>query len=272
MADRNRNKLRASVNWDASDRLSLQGSLDYNKDDYDNSIYGLKNAKTLAVNLEASFAVSEDFSAQAFYTYEDIQSQSAGISYGSNSNAAFVGQAGNSIVSGGCFSTVLDKNENAKIDPCLNWGTDMRDKVDTFGAAFKYRNLMGGRLDLAGELLYTHARTDIGVAGGSYVNNPFALASPAPALAAGVPAVFFIPAANMPTATNKTIEVHLGGQYAIDKASAVRVLYWYQHLKSNDYIYDGMQFGTLTNVMPTNEQPFNYNVHVVGITYVYRWQ
>jgi MtrB/PioB family decaheme-associated outer membrane protein len=272
MADRNRNKLRASINWDATDRLSLQGSLDYNKDDYDNSVYGLKNAKTSAVNLEASFAVSEDFSAQAFYTYEDIQSQSAGISYGSNSNAAFVGQAGNSIVSGGCFSTVLDKNENAKIDPCLNWGTDMRDKVDTFGAAFKYRNLMGGRLDLAGELLYTHARTDIGVAGGSYANNPFALASPAPALGAGVPAVFFIPAANMPTATNKTIEVHLGGQYAIDKASAVRVLYWYQHLKSNDYIYDGMQFGTLTNVMPTNEQPFNYNVHVVGITYVYRWQ
>ena len=46
MADRNRNKVRGSVNWDANDRLSLQGGLDYNKDDYDNSVYGLKNAET----------------------------------------------------------------------------------------------------------------------------------------------------------------------------------------------------------------------------------
>jgi hypothetical protein len=232
----------------------------------------LKNAESFALNLEGSYAVSSDLAAQAFYTHEDIKSQSAGISYGSNSNTAFVGQAGNTIVSGGCFSTVLDKNSNAKIDPCLNWSTDMRDKVDTFGAGFKYKNLMGGRLDVAGDLVYTHARTDIGVAGGSYANNPFALAAPAPALAPGVPAVFFIPAANMPTATTKTIELRLGGQYAIDKASAFRVLYWYQHLRSNDYVYDGMQFGTLTNVIPTNEQPFNYNVHVVGVTYIYHWQ
>jgi MtrB/PioB family decaheme-associated outer membrane protein len=272
MADRNRNKVRGSVNWDASDKLSLQGGLDYNKDDYNNSVYGLNNAQTWALNLEGSYVINADFTAQAFYTYEDIQSQSAGISYGSNSNAAFVGQAGNTIVSGGCFATVLDKNMNAKIDPCLNWSTDMRDKVDTFGAGFKYRNLMSGRLDIAGDLVYTHARTDIGVAGGSYANNPFALAAPASALAPGVPAVFFIPAANMPTATTKTIELRLGGQYAIDKASALRVLYWYQHLKSNDYIYDGMQFGTLTNIIPTNEQPFNYNVHVVGVSYIYSWQ
>ena len=272
MADRNRNKVRGSVNWDASDKLSLQGGVDYNKDDYDNSVYGLKNAESFALNLEASYSVSSDFVAQAFYSHEDIKSQGAGISYGSNSNAAFVGQAGNTIVSGGCFSSVLDKNSNAKIDPCLNWSTDMRDKVDTLGVGFKYKNLMGGRLDVAGDLVYTHARTDVGVAGGSYANNPFALAAPAPALAPGVPAVFFIPAANTPTATTKTIELRLGGQYAIDKMSAIRVLYWYQHLQSNDYVYDGMQFGTLTNVIPTNEQPFNYNVHVVGVTYIYRWQ
>jgi hypothetical protein len=164
------------------------------------------------------------------------------------------------------------KNENAKIDPCLNWSTDMRDKSDTVGIGFTYKNLMSGRLDLLGDLLYTESRTDIGVSGGSYVNNPFALASPASPLGAGVPAVFFIPAASTPTAKNTLFEARLSGQYAIDRASAVRLTYWYQHLKSNDYIYDGLQFGSLTNVMPTNQQPFNYNVHVVGLSYVYRWQ
>ncbi len=272
MASRNRNKLRSSVNWDATDRVSLQGSFDYNKDDYNDSVYGLKDAESWALNFEGNFAASDDFVMHAFYTHEENKSESAGISYGSNSNTAFVGQAGNTIVSGGCFATVLEKNQNAKIDPCLNWSTDMRDKADTFGIGFTYKNLMGGRLDLIGDLLYTEARTDIGVAGGSYVNNPFALASPAPALGPGVPAAFFIPAASTPTAKNTLIEVRLGGQYAIDRTSSIRLTYWYQHLKSNDYVYDGMQFGSLTNVMPTSEQPFNYNVHVVGLSYIYRWQ
>ena len=39
-----------------------------------------------------------------------------------------------------------------------------------------------------------------------------------------------------------------------------------------DYAYDGMQYGTITSVMPTNEQAPDYNVSVVGLSYVYRWQ
>jgi predicted porin len=272
MADRNRDKVRASVNWDATDRFSLAGSLDYNKDDYTHSLYGLTNAQSWALNLEGSFAVTPDFNAVAFYTHEDIKSQSAGISYAANNNNAFVGQAGNTLVSGGCFATVQARNNNAKIDPCSNWSADMRDKVDTLGVGFTWKNLMAGKLDVLGDLVYAKARTDIGVAGGSYANNPFALAAPAPALAPGVPAVLFIPAANLPTATTKTIDLRLSAQYAIDKSSAIRLLYWYEHLTSNDYVYDGMQFGTLTNIMPTNEQPFHFNVHVIGVSYLYRWQ
>ena len=272
MADRNRDKVRASVNWDATEKVSLAGSLDYNNDDYTHSVYGLTSAQSWAFNLEGSFAVTPDFNAVAFYTHEDIQSQSAGISYAANNNNAFVGQAGNTLVSGGCFTTVQARNNNAKIDPCSNWSTDMRDKVDTFGVGFTWKNLMAGKLDVLGDLVYTDARTNINVAGGSYANNPFALAAPAPALAPGVPAILFIPAANLPTATTKTIDVRLSAQYAIDRSSAIRLLYWYAHLNSNDYVYDGMQFGTLTNVIPTNEQPFHYNVHVIGLSYLYRWQ
>jgi hypothetical protein len=274
MADRNRDKVRSSVNWQASESLSVQGSLDYNKDNYKNSMFGLTDSQSWALNLDGTFAVNDALSASAYYSYEDQRSQSAGASYASGAitNAAFVGQAGNSLVSGGCFSTVTDKNQNAKIDPCLNWSTDMRDKVDTFGAALNYRGLMSGRLDLLGDLVFTHARTNNNVKGGQYVNNPFAAAAPAPALPAGTPAVFFIPGAALPTVDTKTVELRLSGQYAIDKMSAVRVLYWFQRLKSNDYSFDGMQYGSITSVMPTNEQPFNYNVHVVGVTYVYHWQ
>jgi MtrB/PioB family decaheme-associated outer membrane protein len=270
-ADRNRDKVRASLNWQASDKLSLQGGLDYNKDDYTHSMFGLKSAESWAVNLDGTFAVSDAITANAFYTYEDLRSRTAGASYSSGAitNTATVGGvAGNTVVSGGCFTTVLDKNENAKIDPCLNWSTDMRDKVDTVGAGVRYKGAMAGRLDLGGDLVFTRARTNNGMTGGTYANNPAAVAGQ-PAV---VPAVIFIPAANLPAVTTNTIELKLTGQYAIDSASAVRLLYWFQRLRSTDYAFDGMQFGTITSVIPTNEQAPNYKVHVVGVSYIYRWQ
>jgi MtrB/PioB family decaheme-associated outer membrane protein len=271
MADRDRNKVRGALNWQATDKLSLQGGVDYNKDDYTNSVFGLKNAKTLALNLDGTYAVSDAFTANAFYTYEDMRNGTAGASYSSGAitNTATVGGVtGNTVVSGGCFSTVLDKNENAKIDPCLNWGTDMRDKVDTAGIGVRYKGAMDGRLDLGGDLVYSRARTDNAMTGGTYANNPAAVAGQ-PAVS---PAAIFIPAANLPTVKTNTIELKLTGQYAIDRVSAVRLLYWFQRLQSNDYAYAGMQYGTITSVMPTNEQAPNYKVHVVGISYVYRWQ
>jgi MtrB/PioB family decaheme-associated outer membrane protein len=272
VADRNRDKLRATIEWQSHEKFSLQGGLEYNKDDYKNSVYGLQEAKSWAVNLDGSYAVNENLVATAFYTYEDQRANSAGDAYGSNSNTAFQGQAGNTIVSGGCFATVVDKNKNAKIDPCLNWSKDTRDKVDTFGIAFRQKNLLADKLDLTGDLSYTRARTNIGVTGGSYVNNPLAVAAPAPAHAAGVPATFFIPAVDLPEVNYTTITLRLNGNYALNPMSALRVAYLYQHLKSTDYAYDGMQYGTGTNYLPSNEQPFHYNVHVIGVSYIYRWQ
>lgn len=273
MADRNRNKVRASLNWDATDRVSLSAALDYNKDDYSNSAYGLRNARNWALNFDANFAASSELVVDGFYTHEDTQSQSAGIGYGSNSNTAFVGQAGNTLVSGGCFATVQARNNNAKIDPCLDWSTDMRDRADTFGVSFRRKNLMAGKLEILGDLTYTDARTDIGVMGGSYVNSPFAVAASVGApLPAGSAAIYFVPAVGMPTVSTRTIDLRLSAQYSIDKHSALRFLYWYEHLNSSDYYFDGVQFGTLTNVAPTNEQPVHENVNVVGVSYVYRWQ
>ena len=160
-----------------------RAAIDYNKDDYSNSVYGLKSAENWALNLEGSYAVNAELSAQAFYTHENIKSQSAGISYGSNSASAFVGQAGNTIVSGGCFPTVLLRNQNAQdrsvpqlVHRHARQGGHVRYRVqiqEPHGRQARGRS---------GNSCSRYARTDIGVAGGSYANNPFALAAPAPAL------------------------------------------------------------------------------------------
>ena len=174
-ADRDRNKVRASVDWQALEELSLQGGIEYVDDNYNNSVYGLTSAKGWAVNLEATYQVSADFSANLFYTYGNQRNQSAGASYASGqiTNTATVGGvAGNTVVSGGCFTTVIDKNMNAKVDPCLNWSADEQDRVNTLGAGFTWKGLMSGKLDLWGDAVFTWATTTNDVIGGTLREQP----------------------------------------------------------------------------------------------------
>ena len=141
MADRDRNKVRASLDWQALEALSVQAGVEYVDDNYTNSAYGLTSAKNWQVNLEATWQATEDFSANLWYTYQNQQYQSGGISYsaGQITNTATVGTpTTNTVVSGGCFSTVMDKNMNAKIDPCLNWNADQRDRVNSLGLGFNW--------------------------------------------------------------------------------------------------------------------------------------
>jgi hypothetical protein len=270
VADRRREKARASLDWQATERLSLQAGAEYNKDEYAHSTFGLLEARGWAANLQASYAVDEDFELPVFYTHEEQRSLTAGDGFGSNTNAAFVGLPANTLVSGGCYGTVLHKNLNGKLDPCLRWSTNMRERADTAGFSLVRTGLRGGRLTLAGDLVYTYARTDVGVSGGSYANNPFALAGAAP-LAAGVPAVYFIPATSLPGVTSRLLEVRVRAQVSLSRASQINFIAQYQRLRSSDYAYQGAQFGTGTEQLPTLEQPFNYSIGVIGVSYLHRF-
>ena len=270
MANRDRNRVRASLDWQATERFSAQGTLELSDDQYDQSIYGLQRATNWAASLDTTYAVSERLVVNAFYTHEDQRSRTAGDAYGTASNTAFVGRAGNTVVAGGCFNTVLAKNENGKVDPWLNWTEDMVDQADTVGLSLIKKQFIWHRLDLTADATYSRAATDVDVRGGSYANNPFALAG-APVLAAGVPAVLYVPAANLPPVTTKTIDLRLGARVSVGKSGEVRLFYEVQRMKATDYAYDGMQFGTGTEQLPSLEQAPDYTVHVVGLTFGYRF-
>ena len=211
MADRNRDKLRSSANWQANDALSLQGGLDLNDDRYSNSVYGLQSAKSWASTSKARTARPRTSTSPLLHLRGSAFAQSAGDSYTANSAASSV--AGFTTISGGCFATIALRNASNKIDPCLNWNTDMRDKVDTLGLAFTRKKLMSGKLDARGGLTWSQARSDNGVTGGNYANNPLAVAG-APA---GTVAAFFIPATALPTVKTDTIELKLNLRYAVSK-------------------------------------------------------
>ena len=270
MADRDRNKLKSSINWQATDRLSFQGGFNFNYDDYANSAYGLKSAKDWSLNLDGSFAVTEDFTLTSFYNHEDQQSKSAGNTYNPNSTTApTVNTIANSI-SGGCAATVTARNANYKTLSCLDWSTNMQDNIDTIGLAFKRNKVFVSNFDLAGSLSYTWSSSDIGVNGGSYVANATNTGSGASAAPpVGQSAAYYISATALPTVTSKILALQLNGKYKINKASLVWVGYNFQHMASDDYAYQGMQVGGLAGVLPTSEKAPSYNVHNLGASYTY---
>jgi MtrB/PioB family decaheme-associated outer membrane protein len=271
MADRNRDKVRSSLNWQANEQLSFQGGVDFNNDDYKNSAYGLQKAKSWALNLDSTFAASENLSLTAYYTYEDQSSVSAGNNYAQNNNGTGANGSvnGQTAVGGGCYATVATRNQNNKLDPCENWSLNMKDKIDTLGLNVRHKGLASGRLDMAGDLTFTQARTNYGTAGGVYANNPFAVAGVA---ANTITAAYYIPAADLPEVKTTIIGLRVTGKYMLDKSSAVRVGYSFQRMKTTDYAYAGMQYGTLATVLPTSEQSPNYTVHSLGAAYIYSFK
>jgi hypothetical protein len=266
MADRNQDKVKAGVNWQANEEWGVQAGVKLHKDDYANSVYGLKEASGWSLNLDANYQASEDLSVGAFYTLEDQHTKSAGNTYTANSNAANVGTF--TAISGGCYATIATRNLNNKTDTCNNWTADLHDQIDTLGVAFSASGLLAGKLHLKGDVSVTHAVTDTAFGGGNYVNNPLAVAG-APV---GTIAAFYIPATSLPKVTTKTLDLRMMADYAVDKMRTVRLGYAYSYLYSQDWAYDGMQAGGLTQLLPSYEQSPNYSVHAIALSYVLRFR
>ena len=269
VADRDHHKVFADLNWQANDQFSLHGNGEFNDEDYINSVYGMKKNVFWEASLDANYTPTENFVVDLFYTYDNQRFLMRGDAYGSNSTTAFVGQAANTIVAGGCYPTVAAKNAIAKLDPCLAYNKSDRDKIDTLGFTLSRKNLLSNNLQLAAQFLYNRSRTDTAVQGGSYVNNPLALASPAPALPAGTAAVNYITAQGYPTVRDDEITISPTAQYVFKKNLTLKAFYLFQKMMSSDWIYLGMQYGTGTNYMPTNEKAPNYAISAGGLSLVY---
>jgi MtrB/PioB family decaheme-associated outer membrane protein len=267
LADRDRDKLRSQLNYQASDSITLQGTLDYNRDHYP-AQYGLKEMKSLVFGLDGGWSVNADAALSLFYTYEDMKSSmdSLAIARGSSTVNLVPHVSGPPCAAYTNVANTLPADYAT--DPCRMWSEEQADKVHTLGISGRVRNLMGGRLAIDGELTYQHATTPIGVTGGTYYSN-------------GVPnsptGNVWIGAQSFPDITSVYTQLRLAGTYLIDRQSAVRVAYVYGHLKSSDWQYDAYTNSPLgvsavqAYIGPGITAP-NYNVNAIGISYLYRFR
>jgi MtrB/PioB family decaheme-associated outer membrane protein len=240
-ANRIQQGLKAGVDWQANDKLSINMNGRYTDDNY-NTRYGFQNGDSWSFNLDSTFQVSETASVNAYLTKErrerdmtNLQSITAIASTGSKL----------SVPAGG------------------TWSNTLKDDDITFGVGAKKTGLLAGKFDLGADFTYSLGETSYStLLNYNGVDNSGRTCSSA----------FYLTCGTLPDVKNKMTQFKLKGDYRVDKHSTIAVGYIYQHLVSNDYYYNGLQYGfTPRNLMPDNQNSGSYSVNVLNATYTYNF-
>jgi MtrB/PioB family decaheme-associated outer membrane protein len=140
LADVNRTKVGATVNYMPNERLSLGLVAEYLNDDFTDSPLGLTSAEQPSLTLNGSYQVSEQISTHAFYSYEQYKSSNAGSDDGTNTTP--------------------------------DWWADLDDTINTFGLGAEFTDLFH-KWDFGADFVYTQSRGEIDMSTTiTQINNP----------------------------------------------------------------------------------------------------
>lgn len=132
LADRDRTKLGALINYMATEKLYLGARADYSEDDYTDTEIGLTEASQPTVTVDFSYTPVDNLTTYGYYTWENIQSSQNG-----EDETASGGGGGTAIPTTG------------------PWQADYDDTFDTVGVGAKWTDL--GKWDIGADLLYSKA-------------------------------------------------------------------------------------------------------------------
>lgn len=128
MADRDRTKLGALIEFMATEKLFLTARADYNEDDYTNSTMGLQEATNPVYTVDFSYTPRSNITTYGYYTHENIESSQLG--------------------------------EDVSPSPVFGaWQADFDDAFDTVGLGAKWTGL--GKWDVGADVVYSKATGNI---------------------------------------------------------------------------------------------------------------
>jgi len=278
VANRNRDRVRGMLGYQASESVSFNAGLGYNNDKYvEEDKYGKKSATSWQLNLDAAFAVSDTAALGVFYTYEDQKSQTSSLSILRASPTALNVLPANcgpypttASYSAAGAAVAFGSPSDFASDPCRIWRETQADKVHTFGLTFKSKP--APKWDLSGALTYTTALTPISFSGLQVVNNGLSIG--ATGGAAAVNNNIWIATQNLPEAKNTMWDLRLVGLYAIDKSSSLRLNFQHRKLTSSDAQWDLYASNpvAIQGYVGTGIGAPNYTVNVVSVNYIYSFK
>jgi MtrB/PioB family decaheme-associated outer membrane protein len=228
LADRRRNQLRAGLNAEFSESVSLGMSLDTQNDRYEHSPYGLQAADSGSLHLDLGYVVDADLSLGLFTGRERYRSRLAG-SYA---------------------STVAQSGVTAEL-PGGQWQAHMDDDIDTLGVNLKHKGLLSGRLEFDADLVMLRSRSPYRIVGG-------------PASASATAA---LPPEALPVVRSQVVEARLGARYALDEQASLRLGYLYRRLSGADFALDLYSSASLNRLLRSDETTPRHSAHILGLSY-----
>lgn len=257
--DRNRDKLRATAEVQASEALFVQGGIDAVVDRFPGR-YGVKETGSRAYSLDATYTASEAFSFTVFVTREAANTRFEGfqipVARVATSPAPTVAHT-----SGTCapYTNAAVLPTDYLTDTCREWSFDQGDNVWTAGLGAKSRRLLGGRLTLTADLTYARARTRVAFTGGTYYSN-------------GVSQNVYVPAENLPPITSTMTDLRLAAMYAVNDRSALKLAWQHRRLRSTDPLYDLFGITAVQAFIGPGIAAPRYDVNAVGITWIHTFR
>ncbi len=243
-ASRNQNLVKAGINWQASEAVALSVGGRYAIDVYQDSPLGVQNGHSMGFDLDASYSYSESGTLTAYFASQDRD---------------------RIMLSGASGAGATDNATSyaALVSPKNIWRNVLTDSDRTVGLNLRQKGLMGGKLELVGDLSVSIAQSQY------HTDVPYYVATAtAPSCASSTS----LSCGDTPAIFSNTLQVKLIGNYQLDKKSQVSVGYQYQRLMSNDYYYNALQYGyTPSTTLPTNQQPSDYTVNALAVSYVYKF-
>lgn len=241
-ASRTQQLLKPRASWQVNERFSLDFSGKVSADEYD-STYGVRKGSTWSANIDPTYAYSENGSLTAFVTRQHRQRDMTNLRNGAAATNA--------------SATAIN------IPPFSTWSNALRDDDTTVGAGFRHGGLLGGKVALSGDYAYS--------VGTSAYNTTLNWAG-ATTTGATCDSALLLSCGAIPDIRYSMTSLRLNADYQIDKKSQIGLRYLHQRLTGSDYYFNGLQYGfTPTGVLPTNQQPGAYSVHVVALTYIYNF-
>lgn len=236
-AKRDQQMVKAGVNWQATEKLDIGLNGRYAHDIYDANL-GVQDGNAASVNLDATYSYSEKSSVSAYVSWQNSERELKAGAAGGTPAANNVGTSYAALVA-----------------PVNIWTNQLKDTSRAIGLNTKHSGLMGGKLEILGDLSYSLDKS------GYSTQVPYdATCGASTKLICG----------STPDIRTQLITLKLNGNYQVDKHGKVALGYIYQHLNSDDFFYNTYQYGYTPNrVMPTNQDSGSYSVNVVTATYIY---
>lgn len=233
IADRERDRYNANVTVFPTDNTTLSAYYSHNSDKYEESVFGLQNARTRSITLDGSITPVDFATLYAFYTKEEMKSRQTSRSYGTGTTAG----------------SAKDLQFN---DPARNWTATSDDDVDTLGLGTKL-SFLEDRATVNVDYAFSQSTSAIKFTAGSAIAIP-----PIPR--------------DMPDLKTRLHMLNVTGKYRLNRQLSLGVGYQFEDYKSDDWAYDNFEpaSATIPNVLTLVGPVTDYEAHtgMVFLTYV----